>query len=191
MVKILVISGSARSDSVNLKLGRVACRIGDELGATCELIDPREHELPIYDGDLEEKEGLPAAAIELKKAFEAADGLLFCSPEYNSSITPLLKNLIDWISRPARDDEAPLAAYRGKVAGLVAASPGGLGGMRGLVHLRSILGNIGVHVIPAQYALGGAYGKFDDSGELTDEGAVEKLTDVVRQLVETTRRLSS
>lgn len=191
MVKLLVVSGSARRDSVNLKLGRAACRIGEDLGATCELIDPRRHELPIYDGDLEEKEGLPAAAVELKKAFEAADGLLFCSPEYNSSITPLLKNLIDWISRPASDDEPPLAAYRGKVAGLVAASPGGLGGMRGLVHLRSILGNIGVHVIPAQYALGGAYGKFDDSGELTDESAVEKLTDVVQQLVETTRRLSA
>lgn len=190
MIKLLVVSGSARRDSVNAKLGRVACRIGGELGADCKLIDPRQHELPIYNGDLEEKEGLPPAAIELKKAFEAADGLLFCSPEYNSSITPLLKNLIDWISRPASDDEAPLAAYAGKVAGLVSASPGGLGGMRGLVHLRSILGNIGVHVIPAQYALGGAYAKFDDSGELTDEGSVEKLTGVMKQLVETTQRLS-
>jgi NAD(P)H-dependent FMN reductase len=175
---------------VNLKLGRVACRIGEGLGASCKLIDPREYELPIYDGDLEEKEGLPPGAVELKKAFEAADGLLFCSPEYNSSITPLLKNLIDWVSRPASGDEAPLSAYRGKVAGLVSASPGGLGGMRGLVHLRSILGNIGVHVVPAQYALAGAYGKFDDSGELTDEEAVEKLTGVMKQLVETTRRLS-
>lgn len=190
MTKLLVVSGSARRDSVNLKLGRVACRIGGELGASCELLDPRRHELPIYDGDLEERDGLPAAAVELKKAFEAADGLLFCSPEYNSSITPLLKNLIDWVSRPASEDEAPLSAYRGKVAGLVSASPGGLGGMRGLVHLRSILGNIGVHVIPAQYALGGAYGKFDESGELTDDGAVEKLTGVMEQLVETTQRLS-
>lgn len=190
MPKILVISGSARRDSVNLKLARVACRIGAELGANCELVDPREYVLPLYNGDLEESQGLPAAAVELKKAFGAVDGLLFCSPEYNSSITPLLKNLIDWVSRPAAGDEPPLSAYRGKVAGLVAASPGALGGLRGLVHLRSILGNIGVHVIPTQYALAGAYGKFDDHGALTDEGAVEKLTAVMKELVETTRRMA-
>ncbi len=190
MAKILVVSGSARRDSVNLKLGRVACQIGEELGAVCELVDPREHELPLYNADLEEQDGLPAAALELKKSFEAADGLLFCSPEYNSSITPLLKNLIDWVSRPATDDEPSLSAYRGKVAGLVSASPGALGGMRGLVQLRSILGNIGVHVIPTQYALAAAYGKFDDSGALTDEGAMEKLTAVMKELVETTEKLA-
>jgi NAD(P)H-dependent FMN reductase len=154
------------------------------------LIDPREHELPLYNGDLEEEQGLPDAALLLKKAFEGADGLLFCSPEYNSSITPLLKNLIDWVSRPAGDDEPPLSAYRGKVAGLVSASPGALGGLRGLVHLRSILGNIGVHVIPAQYALGGAYGKFDDGGELVDEEALGKLTAVLEELIGTASRLS-
>ncbi len=190
MSKILVISGSARRDSVNLKLGRVACRIGEELGATCELVDPREHELPLYNADVEEAEGLPPAALDLKKAFEGADGLLFCSPEYNSSITPLLKNLIDWVSRPASEEEAPLSAYRGKVAALVSASPGALGGMRGLVHLRSILGNIGVHVIPGQYALGSAYGKFDEAGALTDDSAMEKLTGVMRELVTTTDKLA-
>ena len=191
MTKIVVVPGSARRDSVNLKLGRAACRIGAQLGATCTLIDPREHELPIYDGDLEEEHGLPDAAIRLKKAFESADGLLFCSPEYNSSITPLLKNLIDWVSRPASADEPPLSAYRGKVAGLVSASPGALGGLRGLVHLRSILGNIGVHVIPSQYALGGAYAKFDDEGALVDEAAQERLKAVMEELMETASRLSS
>lgn len=190
MAKILVVSGSARRDSVNLKLGRAACRIGEGLGASCEVIDPREHELPLYNADLEETEGMPAAALELKKAFEAADGLLFCSPEYNSSITPMLKNLIDWVSRPATEDEPPLAAYRGKVAALVSASPGALGGMRGLVHLRAILGNIGVHVTPSQYALASAYGKFDDAGELTDEGAVKRLTGVMKELVETAGKLA-
>lgn len=190
MPKILVISGSARRDSVNLKLGSAACAIGAELGADCELVDPRRFDLPLYNADLEADGGLPAAVVELKQAFAAADGLLFCSPEYNSSITPLLKNLIDWVSRPASADEHPLAAYRGKVAALVAASPGALGGLRGLVHLRSILGNIGVHVVPRQYALAGAYGKFDDQGDLTDEEASKSLGAVMKELIETTRKLA-
>ncbi|BCX47133.1 FMN reductase [Haloferula helveola] len=191
MAKILVISGSARKDSVNRKLGEAACRIGSELGAECELIDPREHVLPLYDGDLEEAEGLPEEVKILKKAFAEADGFVFCSPEYNSSITPLLKNLIDWVSRAESDDEPPLAAYRGKVAGLLSASPGALGGMRGLVHLRSILGNIGVFVTPTQFALGGAYGKFDENGELTDSAAASKIEAVMKEVITTAEKLSA
>jgi len=189
MIKLLTISGSARRDSVNLKLARVACGIAEEAGAEVELIDPREHVLPLYNQDLEESEGLPAAAKALKGKFLAADALLFCAPEYNSSITPLLKNLIDWVSRGESDDEPPLAAYRGKVAGLMAASPGGLGGLRGLVHLRAILGNIGVHVVPKQFALSGAYGKFEDDGSLKESGDVDKVAGVVREVVDTARKL--
>jgi len=189
MIKLLTISGSARRDSVNLKLARVACGSAEEAGAEVELIDPREHVLPLYNQDLEESEGLPAAAKTLKGKFLAADALLFCAPEYNSSITPLLKNLIDWVSRGESDDEPPLAAYRGKVAGLMAASPGGLGGLRGLVHLRAILGNIGVHVVPKQFALSGAYGKFEDDGSLKESGDVDKVAGVVREVVDTARKL--
>ncbi len=190
MIRILVLSGSARLDSVHRKLARLAVEIGAEMGADCEFLDPRDYVLPLYDGDLEASEGLPQAALQLKAKFADAQGLLFCSPEYNSSVTPLMKNLIDWISRPATDDEPSLSAYRGKVAGLLGASPGALGGLRGLVHLRSILGNLGVHVIPGQFALGGAYGKFDGDGRLTDDDARKRIAGVIQELVHTTSKLA-
>jgi NAD(P)H-dependent FMN reductase len=191
MPRILILAGSARRDSVNLKLGQAAARIATELGAEVEVYDPRGIDVPLYHGDLEEEHGLPEAIIQLKRKFLEADALLFCSPEYNSSITPMLKNLIDWVSRPASEDEPPLACYRGKVAALLAASPGALGGLRGLVHLRAILGNIGVHVIPTQFAMGSAYEKFSESGELTDDQGISRLKAVVSELVETTGKLSA
>jgi len=160
------------------------------MGAEVVLIDPREHVLPLFDQDLEEAEGLPEAAKAVKGELVKADGVIFCSPEYNSSVTPLMKNLIDWSSRAESDDEPPLAAFRGKVAGLLAASPGALGGLRGLVHLRSILGNIGMLVIPQQFALSGAYGKFDDAGALSDEKSREQVRAVVRQVVDTANKLA-
>lgn len=190
MMKVIVVSGSARKESVNSKLAKVACELGAGMGADCEFIDPRDYPLPIYDGDLEEADGLPQSAKDLKAKFIAADALVFCSPEYNSSVTPLMKNIIDWVSRAESDDEPPLAAYQGKVAGLLAASPGGFGGMRGLVHLRSILGNIGVLVIPKQFALAGAYGKFNDSGELTDDKSRSQVESVMKQLVNTASKLA-
>ncbi len=111
---------------------------------------------------------MPENAKKLKQLFLDHDGLLISSPEYNSSITPLLKNTIDWVSRPA-EGEPMLAAYRGKVAALMAASPGGLGGLRGLVHVRSILSSIGVIVLPDQIAVSRAFEAFDDDGQLKDE----------------------
>lgn len=190
-MKLLVISGSARKASVNGKLAKVACKLASETGVEAECIDPRDHVLPLYDADLEEADGLPEVARELKEKFVAADALIFCSPEYNSSVTPLLKNLIDWVSRSEGEDEPPLAAYQGKVAGLLSASPGGLGGMRGLVHLRAILGNIGVIVVPKQFAMGSAFEKFDDSGALIDERALGQVKAVVDQVVETARKLNA
>lgn len=189
MTKVLVIPGSARKDSVNRKLAAVACKLIAEAGGEAELIDPREHVLPLFDQEIEDASGLPETAKLLKRKFLAADGLVFCAPEYNSSITPLMKNLIDWVSRTESDDEPPLAAYQGKVAGLLSASPGGFGGMRGLVHLRSILGNIGVLVLPKQFALAGAFGKFDEAGALTDERAVESIRAVVASVVEVAGKL--
>jgi NAD(P)H-dependent FMN reductase len=191
MTRILILSGSARRDSVNLKLAQAAARLATAAGAEADVWDPRAAAIPLYDGDLEAEQGLPEVVVSLKQQFMQADGLLFCSPEYNSSITPMLKNLIDWVSRPASEDEPPLACYRGKVAGLLAASPGALGGLRGLVHLRAILGNIGVHVVPTQFAMGSAYDKFSESGELIDEESRGRLEAVVGELVETCRKLST
>lgn len=188
--KILVFSGSARRDSVNQKLATVAAEMAREAGAEVTLISLADYPMPLYDGDLEDTDGLPENAVKLKALFVEHDALLLACPEYNSSITPLLKNTIDWVSRPATDDEPSLSAYTDKVAGLLAASHGGLGGMRGLVHVHSILGNIGVTVIPQQFALGGAFQAFDESGDLLEDrskGGVEK---VVSALVKTTAKLA-
>jgi chromate reductase len=190
MLKVIILPGSARRDSVNRKLAAAAAELVAEAGAEAVLIDPADFPLPLYDGDLEESGGLPDPAKALKKEFLAAQALLFVSPEYNSSVTPLMKNFIDWVSRAESDDEPPLAAYRGKVAGLLAASPGALGGLRGLVHLRAILGNIGVLVVPKQFALGGAFQKFDGNGKLADPAALDGVRAVVREVTATAAKLA-
>lgn len=189
MFKVLILPGSARRDSVHRKLAAVAADLVTEAGAEAVLIDPADFPLPLYDGDLEEAEGLPAAAKALKQQFLAAHALIFVSPEYNSSVTPLMKNFIDWVSRAESDDEPPLAAYKGKVAGLLAASPGALGGLRGLVHLRAILGNIGVLVVPKQFALGSAYGKFDESGKPADSSVHDGVRPVVAEVLSVASKL--
>ncbi|MCH7751730.1 MAG: NAD(P)H-dependent oxidoreductase [Planctomycetes bacterium] len=188
--RILAFAGSARKDSFNKKLLRVAVRAAEEAGAEVTLLDLAEYPLPLYDGDLEARDGLPTNAAKLKRLFLDHDGLMIAAPEYNSSITPLLKNTIDWVSRPA-DGEGPLAAYKNKVAVLMAASPGGLGGLRGLVHVRAILQNIGVIVLPDQRAVSGAGNAFDETGQLKDErlrqavqGLGAKLASVLTRLGE-------
>ncbi|MBI3829112.1 MAG: NAD(P)H-dependent oxidoreductase [Planctomycetes bacterium] len=166
--KILAFAGSARLKSFNKLLIKVAVEGARKAGAEVTLIDLREYPLPLYDGDLEEKDGLPENAKKLKSLFLGHQGLLISAPEYNSSITPLLKNTLDWVSRPS-PGEKPLACYTGKVAGLVAASPGALGGLRGLVHVRAILQNIQVMVVPDQFALPKAMDGFNADGTLKDE----------------------
>ncbi|MEO2011694.1 MAG: NAD(P)H-dependent oxidoreductase [Pirellulaceae bacterium] len=175
--KILAFAGSARKDSFNAKLVRIAASGARAAGTEVTILDLREFPLPLFDQDLEAENGTPENATKLKRAFMEHDGLLLACPEYNSSITPLLKNTIDWVSR-AEEGESPLAAYRGKVAALMAASPGALGGLRGLVHVRSILSSIGVIVLPDQIAVPRAFEAFDSDGRMTDEkrqASVERL----------------
>lgn len=185
--RILVFAGSARKESVNRKLAEAAHRMIGEKGGSSTLLDAAEVNLPLYHGDLEEQEGLPDEVLRLKKIFDEHHGLLIVSPEYNSSISPFLKNLIDWVSRPAEGEEM-LAQFTGKVAGLLAASPGALGGMRGLVHLRDILGNIGVTVIPEERAVSDAFDAFDENGDLVDERAAKGVGKVVERLIDVTGR---
>lgn len=165
--RILAFAGSTRTDSFNKKLVQLAARGAREAGADVSLIDLRDYALPLFDEDLEKRDGLPSNGRKLKDLFLAHDGLLISSPEYNSSITAVLKNAIDWVSRPAVG-EAPLGCFVGKVAGLMAASPGALGGLRGLVHLRAILGNIQVLVLPEQLAVPKAHEAFNPDGTLKD-----------------------
>lgn len=190
-MKLLILPGSARSGSYNAKLAALAAEHARQAGVEVDLVAGDDLRLPIYDGDAEEAEGLPPAAKALKQRFLAAQAVIFASPEYNSSITPLLKNVIDWVSRTESEDEPGLAAYKGKVAGLIAASPGALGGLRGLVTVRSILGNIGVVVVPSQLAVGKAYEAFDDEGKLKDAGQQKALQGVVDAVIRTAKALHS
>ena len=158
------IIGSLSSTSINRLLAKALIRLAPD-GLTFHEIPFRD--LPLYSPDLDADP--PPAAIAMKAAIAAADAVLIVTPEYNRSIPGGLKNALDWISRQDSDGEPALSAITGKTAVLCSASPGGLGGLRGLVHLRAILGNIGVTVLPDQVAVGSAHSEFRDDGTLTDD----------------------
>ncbi|ACC84601.1 NADPH-dependent FMN reductase [Nostoc punctiforme] len=183
--KILAFAGSTRIDSYNKKLVKIAAAGAKAAGAEVTYIDLRDLPLPLFDEDLEAQQGLPANARTFKDLMISHQGLLIASPEYNSSLTAVLKNAIDWASRPA-PNEAPLAAFAGKVASIMSASPGALGGLRGLVHLRSILGNIKVLVLPDQVAVPKAYEAFNVDGTLKDpkqQQSIEQLGDGLTKIL--------
>ncbi len=185
--KILAFAGSTRSRSYNAALIKIAAEAAEQAGAEVTLLNLAEFPLPIMDEDLE-KSGRPENVQKLKDIFERHDAFLIACPEYNSSITPLLKNTIDWVSRPDQN-KPPLSAYTGKVCGLMAASPGALGGLRGLVHVRAILGNIGVTVIPQQIAISRAHEAFDESGNLRDEKLAATVSQIAQTVVRYTQQL--
>lgn len=187
--KVLVFAGSLRKDSYNKKLAKIAARGAKDAGAEVTYIDLEDYPLPLYSGDIEEKEGLPENALKLKNLFLTHDGLIISSPEYNSSITGPLKNAIDWVSRPASDKEVYLSPFIDKVALIVSASIGGLGGLRGLVHLRSILNNIYTYVIPGQKSISNAADAFDAQGNLKNKEQEKDVLDLAKKLVEATRKL--
>jgi len=183
--KILAFAGSTRTDSFNKKLVKIAATGAMEGGADVTVIDLRDFAMPLYDGDLEQQQGLPSNAKKLKDLMLSHPGLLISAPEYNSSISGVLKNTIDWVSRPSAGEES-LACFKGKVAGIMSASPGGLGGLRGLVHVRAILENISVLVIPDQIAVGKAHEVFNADGTLKDkkqEDQVKRIGSSVAKLL--------
>lgn len=186
--RILAFAGSAREGSFNKLLVRIAAAGATAAGAEVTLIDLKQFPLPLFDQDLEQAEGPPEHAVRLKQLFVEHHGLLIAAPEYNSSITPLLKNAIDWVSR-ATGDEPPLVAFRGKAAALMSASPGPLGGLRGLVHVRAILGNIGVLVLPNQVAVGQASAAFGDDGQLVDDRKQSQVQELGAELARVIRGL--
>jgi NAD(P)H-dependent FMN reductase len=186
--RLLAFAGATREGSGNKKLLTVALGVAAEIGAQTTRIDLRDLPMPLYDGDLEEREGIPANGQRFKELLIAHQGILLASPEYNSSISGVLKNAIDWASRRL-PNEAPLVAFKGKVAGLLSASPGALGGLRGLVTVRSILGNIGMVVVPTQFALVKADAAFDEQGALKDPAQLVSLRRVVEQTWSVTKAL--
>jgi NAD(P)H-dependent FMN reductase len=177
--KILAFAGSAREASFNKTLVKIAAEGARAAGAEVTYVDLRDLPMPLYDQDLEAKEGFPENVLKFKELMMAHQGFLIASPEYNGSITPLLKNAIDWASRPL-PGEPPfaLSCFRDKVAVLMSASPGALGGLRGLTHVRAILSGIGTLVLPDQQAIPKAYEAFDTDGRLKapeQQTAIEQL----------------
>ncbi|MEM9276784.1 MAG: NAD(P)H-dependent oxidoreductase [Cyanobacteria bacterium P01_F01_bin.143] len=187
--KILAFAGSSRIESFNKKLVKFAAEEARQAGAEATYIDMLDYPMPLFNEDLEAKEGLPAKVVEFKAILREHQGFLISCPEYNGSITPLLKNAIDWASRPELN-EKPLSCFKGKVAALLATSPGALGGIRGLVHVRAILEGIGVIVIPDQKAIPRAAQAFDNSGQLIEARQAHGVTAIAQKLTEITTKLS-
>lgn len=175
MPKLLAFAGSSRKGSFNKRLVRIAAAGARQAGAEVTLVDLGDYPMPIFNEDLESDRGMPEKAREFKNLMVEHDGFLIASPEYNSSYSPLLKNAIDWASRSESESEAPLSAFRGKTAVLMAASPGGYGGIRGLAVLRMLLANLGVILLPDQVAVPFASRAFLENGSLADEKQQETV----------------
>ena len=178
MTRVLVFAGSARRESLNKKLARLAAEAVTAAGATATFIDLDDFPMPLYHGDLESREGVPAKTRELAELIRTHDALLIVSPENNASISSLLKNTIDWLSRLP-----DYGALKGKTAALAAASPGAFGGVRGPYHLRAILNTLGVEVIAQQFVLPLAHQAFDAEGRLIDAKQAAQLAALARRLL--------
>ena len=188
--KILAFAGSSRRDSFNKKLVKIAAEGARLAGAEVTYLDFKDLPMPLFDEDLEAESGIPENVKTFKALMKAHQGLLIACPEYNSSITPLLKNAIDWASRPEQG-EPGLACFRDKVAVIMSASPGAFGGLRGLVHVRAILGNIGVLVLPNQKGIAKAHEAFDENGQLKDEQQQQEIHQLGNKLATVVAKLSS
>lgn len=177
-MKILIFAGALRTDSCNKKFAREAARLVKEIGLDAEFIDLKDYAMPVYDGDIEDSSGIPESTKALGKKIAAADALIISTPEYNAGIPGALKNVIDWLSR-----DKPVS-LTGKHLLLLAASPGALGGTRGLWHSRQPLAQLGVHVFPGMMGLPDAYNAFDENGKLKEEKTIQQLKKVLSQFID-------
>ena len=188
--KILVFAGSLRTGSYNARLAALATKLLALAEAEPTRISLQDFPLPFYDGDLEAKSGPPEHAVKLKHLMMQHAGVFIAAGEYNASVTPLLKNTIDWISRVRGQNEAPLAAFRNRIFALGAASPGPLGGYRALMALRQVLElGCGATVLPEQVAVRDAASAFDADDGLRDPRSAEALKSLLARLVDAARYL--
>ena len=186
--KILVFAGSFRTGSHNARLAALAAKHLALADADVTRISLQDFPLPLYDGDDEARSGPPDPAVKLKRMLMRHGGVFIASPEYNASVSPLLKNAIDWVSRVREGAEPPLAAYRNRVFAIGAASPGTLGGYRSLMALRQVLElGCGATVLPEQLAVRDAATAFDEEDELRDPRAAEAFKTLLRRLVDAAR----
>ncbi|WP_042305414.1 NADPH-dependent FMN reductase [Paraburkholderia terrae] len=190
VVKVLAINGSSRRDSLNQKLLDIAAQGARDAGAEVTQARLADFDLPIYDGDFEVERGLPNGARKLQALVEAHQALLIATPEYNGGYTALLKNAVDWISRPRGDGSSGVSLLAGKAAALVSASPGQLGGLRSQSGMRAVLDKLGMLVIPQSFALGMAHEAFATDGQLKDSNVTRLVSGVGEGLYRLALRLA-
>lgn len=183
-MKIAALAGSLRAGSFNKKLLAVAAAAARAEGADVDVIELRPLEIPLYDGDLEAELGAPSGVVQLKQRLAAADAWILASPEYNGSIPGVLKNALDWASRP------PNPPFSGKIVGLLGASPGYFGAVRGLVHLRQTLTHMDAWVLPRQVTVASANAAFGPDGALVDPKLDAQVTAFVRALLAAAGKLA-
>lgn len=189
--KILVFPGSTRAGSHNVKLAALAAKELTLIDAEVTRISLADYPLPIYEGDLEAKAGPPANALKLKQMIMAHHGVFIASPEYSASVTPLLKNAIDWVSRVRERGDPTYAAFKGRVFAISSASPGRAGGLRALMALRQILElGCGALVIPEQVAIPQADHAFDDMDNIIDTGTANLFRAQLARLVDMARLMA-
>lgn len=192
-MKLLVFAGSTRLQSHNRKLARVAADLARAAGAEVTLLELGDYDIPMYNADLEAR-GTPADVLRLKQLFWEHPAWICCAPEYNGSYPALLKNTFDWLSSPVAGDPVwsdDLRFSRGKVVGVLSASPGALGGLRAQSHLVPLLLMLQCWVAPLSYAVGRAHTAFDEAGNLTDEAVRTKVREVVEQVLTAARKLQA
>ena len=188
-MKVLVFAGSAREESLNKKLARAAAKAIDAQGGEAVFIDLRDFPMPIYEGDLEAREGMPKEARRLRDLFVSHHAFLIVTPENNGSIPSLLKNCIDWLSRDV-DGRSGLEPYKGKIIAIMAASPGAFGGVSVLHHLRQSLTKLLAFVIPDQFPLPKADQAFGPDGALTQGWQQKSVDTVVKSLLDVAAKLA-
>ena len=191
MTKLLVFAGSTRQHSYNRRLAQVAAGMAREAGADVTLLELSDFDIPLYNADLEAR-GTPTDVLRLKQVLSDHPAWIICSPEYNGSYTALLKNTIDWASSPVKgnpDWQDGGKSFRGKVVGMLSASPGALGGLRSQSHLAPLLINAECWLAPKAFALGSAGSAFDDNGNLIQPAHRDRVRAVVDQVLWASSRL--
>ncbi len=181
--RLLFIAGSAREKSWNKRLARLGATIAEANGIASAFADLGDYPMPIYCGDIEAKDGAPENARKLKALMKVHSGIFIASPEYNASFSPLLKNAIDWVSHTRDEGEQPLEVFKTRVFALGSASPGGMGGLRGLSQLRLVF-ELGLNalVLPDQFAVPRAADAFDDHNHLKNKEAQENFKSLIQKL---------
>lgn len=191
-LRLLFLSGSAREGSLNKRLARLGADFAHRTGSAATFADLGDYPLPLYDGDLETRDGVPDNALKLKALMDAHQGIFIASPEYNASFSPMLKNTLDWISRVKDDAGVSGQVYRTRVFALGSASPGAFGGLRGLLQIRQVLEiGLGALVLPDQVIVPNAGKAFDAAGHFADKANDDRLEAVIQRLTTAARLMRS